>query len=113
MLALALLVCEWESGTSRNTWRHPTERDRRYLAALIQWGYQPSEVEQFILTAGTDHVPDIAAEQEHVDTEPSGSASEDDLEDAGSEHHGGLDDNSSRPEGTDDEGSQEGADHDV
>ncbi len=45
MLAVGLLVCEWESGTSRNTWRHPSERDRRYLAALIRWGYQPSEVE--------------------------------------------------------------------
>jgi len=41
MLALALIVCEWESTTSRNTWRHPGERDRRYLTALIGWGYKP------------------------------------------------------------------------
>ena len=59
MLALALLVCEWESGTSRNTWRHPSERDRRYLGALIQWGYQPADVEQLILTDLTA-TPDTA-----------------------------------------------------
>jgi len=41
MLALALLVCEWESRTSRDTWRRPGERDRRYLAALVQWGTSP------------------------------------------------------------------------
>jgi len=34
MLALALLVCEWESATSRSTWRNPRERDYRYLSAL-------------------------------------------------------------------------------
>ena len=49
MLALALLVCEWESATSRNTWRRPSDRDRRYLTALIGWGYQPSDVERLIL----------------------------------------------------------------
>ena len=49
MLALALLVCEWESTTSRNTWRRPSDRDRRYLTALIGWGYQPSDVERLIL----------------------------------------------------------------
>ena len=49
MIAVALLVCEWESGTSRNTWRRPTARDERYLTALIAWGYQPSDVERLIL----------------------------------------------------------------
>jgi hypothetical protein len=50
MLALALLVSEWESTLSRNTWRRPSDRDRRYFTALIGWGYKPSEVEQIILT---------------------------------------------------------------
>jgi ParB family chromosome partitioning protein len=49
MLAVALLVCEWEAGTSRNTWRRPSDRDRRHLSALIGWGYQPSDVERLIL----------------------------------------------------------------
>jgi hypothetical protein len=46
MLALALIVSEWESTTSRNTWRRPNDRDRRYLTALIGWGYKPSDVER-------------------------------------------------------------------
>jgi len=49
MLALALLVCEWESATSRSTWRNPRERDDRYLSALTAWGYKPSDVEQLLL----------------------------------------------------------------
>ena len=62
MLALAFLVCEWESRTSRTTWRHPGERDRRYLTALIEWGYQPSDVEQLILATPTaDEAADVEA----------------------------------------------------
>jgi ParB family chromosome partitioning protein len=81
MLALALLVCEWESGTSRNTWRHPSERDRRYLTALIQWGYQPSEVEQLILTPGGSDLPDsLGAPEDDPDGEP-GAGPQDDLND--------------------------------
>ncbi len=66
MLALALLVCEWESTTSRDTWRHPKERDRRYLTALIGWGYKPSDVEQLILATAApqpEQVKDSQAEQ--------------------------------------------------
>ncbi len=49
MLALALIVCEWESTLNRNTWRRPADRDRRYLNALIGWGYKPSDVERLII----------------------------------------------------------------
>ena len=49
MLAVALIVREWEFTTSRNTWRAPSGRDRRVLTALIGWGYQPSDVERLIL----------------------------------------------------------------
>ncbi len=62
MLALALLVCEWESRTSRDTWRRPGERDRRYLAALVQWGYKPSDVEQLVLTPPTQATAEATAE---------------------------------------------------
>jgi hypothetical protein len=64
MLAVALIVCEWESTLSRNTWRRPTERDRRYLTALIRWGYQPSDVERLILDQ-----PDADAESTQGVTE--------------------------------------------
>ncbi len=62
---MALLVCEWESGTSRNTWRRPTARDERYLTALIAWGYQPSDVERLILAQPeqvTEHEDDSTAD---------------------------------------------------
>ena len=75
MLALALLVCEWESTTSRNTWRRPSARDRRYLSALIGWGYQPSDVERFVLaqpeaadTAESAEADDTAESVEADDT---------------------------------------------
>ena len=35
MLALALLVCECKSTTSRTTWRRPRARDRQYMTVLI------------------------------------------------------------------------------
>jgi ParB family chromosome partitioning protein len=57
MLALAVLVCEWESTTSRNTRRHPSDRDRRHLTALIGWGYKPSDVERLILSEPVGTVP--------------------------------------------------------
>jgi len=66
MLALALLVCEWESRTSRATWRRPGERDRRYLAALVEWGYKPSDVEQLVLTPPTQ-ATEATADASQVD----------------------------------------------
>jgi len=63
MLALALLVCEWESRTSRDTWRRPGERDRRYLATLVQWGYKPSDVEQLVLTPPAEATAEAVARQ--------------------------------------------------
>ena len=38
---LALLVSQWESTTSRNTWRRPSDRDRRYLSALTAGATSP------------------------------------------------------------------------
>lgn len=81
MLALALLVCEWESTTSRNTWRRPSERDRRYLTALIGWGYQPSDVEGVILAQAdpveateveATEADDTAEPVEATEAEPAG-----------------------------------------
>ena len=69
MLALALLVCEWESTTSRNTWRHPSDRDRRYLTALIEWGYKPSDVERLIVAQPESTEP-LRADDTAQPTEP-------------------------------------------
>ncbi len=72
MLALALLVCEWESTTSRNTCRNPKERDRRYPTALIGWGYKPSEVEQLVLAKTDDPEAVEADDPEAVETDNDG-----------------------------------------
>jgi len=87
MLALALLVCEWESATSRSTWRNPRERDYRYLSALTAWGYKPSDVEQLLLvppagaeasdtedaaTDATDATDATASDNSEPDHEPTG-----------------------------------------
>lgn len=57
--------------------RHPGERDRRYLAALIEWGYKPSDVEQLVLTppptaptdAPTDDTASVPADAGDLDAE--------------------------------------------
>ena len=84
MLALALLVCEWESATSRSTWRNPRERDYRYLSALAAWGYKPSDVEQLLLVppagaeasdtedAATDATATTSSDNSEPDHEPTG-----------------------------------------
>jgi len=41
--------------------RRPGERDRRYLAALVQWGYKPSDVEQLVLTPPTQATVEATA----------------------------------------------------
>jgi ParB family chromosome partitioning protein len=80
--------------------RSPKERDRRYLTALIGWGYQPSDVEQLVLAdttptdAGDPGVPNEDAEQtedgqqteagDPDDTEP-GDAQDEDTEDGDTE----------------------------
>jgi hypothetical protein len=84
MLALALLVCEWESATSRSTWRNPRERDYRYLSALTAWGCKPSDVEQLLLVppagaeasdtedAATDATATTSSDNSEPDHEPTG-----------------------------------------
>ncbi|WP_460841569.1 ParB/RepB/Spo0J family partition protein [Nocardioides marmoraquaticus] len=49
MLTLATIVAAWEHGTGKQTWRNPSAWDARVLGALIEWGYQPSEVERLLL----------------------------------------------------------------
>lgn len=58
MLTLAAVVAAWEHSTGTHTWRNPTPWDARVLAALVTWGYQPSDVEQLLLAKDTADTPD-------------------------------------------------------
>lgn len=50
MRTLAVIIAAWEAHTDVHTWRGPDHWDQRVMAALAEWGYQPSEVEQLLLT---------------------------------------------------------------
>src|SRR5665811_2390862 len=80
MLALALLVCEWESATSRSTWRNPRERDDRYLSARTAWGYKPSAVEQLLL------VPPAGAEASDTEDAAADGTASDNSENSEPDH---------------------------
>lgn len=54
MRTLAAVLLAWEESTDVHTWRGPGTWDRRIMSALIEWGYEPSEVEQ-LLTATDEH----------------------------------------------------------
>ncbi len=49
MTTLAAIVAAWEATTGKHSWRNPTAWDSRVLGALVEWGYQPSEVERILL----------------------------------------------------------------
>ncbi|MGE9808983.1 ParB/RepB/Spo0J family partition protein [Janibacter sp. G1551] len=79
MTTLATVVAAWEASTSKHTWRSPSAWDARVLGALVQWGYQPSEVERILLgeepQASTDgDGADDAAEGNEASDEASDSA---------------------------------------
>jgi len=49
MTTLAAVAAAWEDSIGKHTWRTPTQWDARMLGALIEWGYQPSDVERLLL----------------------------------------------------------------
>jgi ParB family chromosome partitioning protein len=57
MLTLAVLLGAAEDGTSRNSWRNPSSGTRAYFAALAEWNYPLSPVEQLV---GNPDGPDDA-----------------------------------------------------
>lgn len=68
MTTLAAVVAAWEATTGKHSWRNPTAWDARVLGALVEWGYQPSEVERILLgeepqssTEASDEASDSAA----------------------------------------------------
>ena len=46
---LAAVLAAWEDSIGKHTWRNPNDWDDRVLSALIEWGYEPSEVESLLL----------------------------------------------------------------
>lgn len=75
MTTLAAVIAAWEATTGKHSWRNPTAWDARVLGALVEWGYQPSEVERILLgeqpqTSTGSHEP----EDEASDAEASDSA---------------------------------------
>ena len=49
VIALALVLGAYEDFTSVDTWRNPTPQDRDYLNTLVEWGYQPSDIEGSVI----------------------------------------------------------------
>ncbi|GAA1149722.1 ParB/RepB/Spo0J family partition protein [Nocardioides aquiterrae] len=70
MTTLAAVVAAWEATTGKHSWRNPTAWDARVLGALVEWGYQPSEVERILL----GEEPQSSTEDDSDDAEASDSA---------------------------------------
>lgn len=49
MVTLAAVVSAWEATTGRQSWRNPSRWDARMLGTLVEWGYEPSDVERIVL----------------------------------------------------------------
>ena len=49
MVTLAAVVSAWEATTGKHSWRNPSRWDARVLGALVEWGYEPSDVERILL----------------------------------------------------------------
>lgn len=66
MTTLAAVIAAWEDSTGKHTWRNPGEWDARVLGALIEWGYEASEVEGILLDRDTEAEtePDFGEESE-------------------------------------------------
>lgn len=74
MTTLAAVIAAWEATTGKHSWRNPTAWDARVLGALVEWGYQPSEVERILLgeepptNTGSDEPEDEASDAEASDS---------------------------------------------
>jgi len=73
MTTLTAVVAAWEATTGKHSWRNPTAWDARVLGALVEWGYQPSEVERILLgeepqPSTESNEPDEATDDEATDS---------------------------------------------
>lgn len=67
MVALAVVVAAWDESLARHSWRAPDAWNARMLEALIQWGYEASDVELLMRPAPpadepatTEATPEVA-----------------------------------------------------
>lgn len=98
MTQLTVVLAACEAACDVHTWRHPTAAHRRYLAALIDWGYVPSKVERLVLDPNAD-----AEDWPSLRTSDSGgTAAATDLVDEPGEEIDALDDLDGAPETFDD-----------
>lgn len=58
MTTLAAVIAAWEDSTGKHSWRNPTDWDARVLGALIEWGYEASDVERILLGHDDTHEAD-------------------------------------------------------
>lgn len=72
MTTLAAVVSAWEATTGKHSWRNPSAWDARVLGALVEWGYQPSEVERILL--GEEQQPSAEHDGDEASDEASDSA---------------------------------------
>jgi ParB family chromosome partitioning protein len=72
VLTLGLLLGGLESTVTRDTWRRPTAAHRAYFAALRDWGYPLSEVEQLVVQP--DQPADTVEGDDPEETEPTDEA---------------------------------------
>ena len=74
MTTLAAVVAAWEATTGKHSWRNPSAWDARVLGALVEWGYQPSEVERILL--GEEPQPSTGSDEPDADAEDEANADE-------------------------------------
>jgi len=66
VIALGMALGAHEDILGVNAWRSSSKEDSLYLAKLVEWGYQPSEIEQTVI----DRQDDDEADDEDFDDEP-------------------------------------------
>jgi ParB family chromosome partitioning protein len=72
MTTLAAVVSAWEATIGKHSWRNPSRWDARVLGALMEWGYQPSEVERILL--GEEQQPSTDADDNSADEDDTSAA---------------------------------------
>jgi len=82
-LLLCAVIAAWEDTTGVHTWRNVTDWDSRIMTALVEWGYQPSEVESLLLPSDdADPAIEVEVEADASDTTTDESAADDSTSDA-------------------------------
>ena len=100
LLTVNAVLAAWENTTGTHTWRNSTAWDACILTALIEWGYEPSEVEKLLLPEHTEDM--TSAPDEETATAP-GDAADDDAPSADASGVDGDDDSAAEGVAADDQ----------